>query len=550
MDTVGTSALQRTFDDLGRPLSEVEFACVDIETTGGAPPESRITEIGAVRYVGGERTGVFRTLVDPGLPIPRFITYLTGIDDAMVREAPPIESVIPSLVEFLRGAVFVAHNASFDYRFLNHELIRLGYEPIPGPAVCTARLARRVLGPEDVPNVQLATLAQFFRTGVQPCHRALEDAEACADVLHALLDLGGRLGIVTLTDLHEAVRARGRPHYAKIRLTDHLPAAPGVYVFRRAATDGGPGEVLYVGKAKDIRTRVRSYFYGDGRRKIANLLAETGSVEAHPCGSEVEALVLEARLIRRHAPRYNRRGKAWRRYAYLKLDLDEAWPRLKVVRRAGGRGVYLGPFPSRRAATLAEEALEEVFAIRRCTRSMGRKTRFSSCALADLGRCSAPCDGRVTPERYEGLVRSLQHALSSPGGLLAALEGRMERLSSHERFEEAAEARDRLRALVGALARARQERWLLEAGYLEIEVEGRRLSFRSGAFERRGDETGYELPVPFEVWDEVRAVLGWIGSRPARVLTADAPPAEPLDGGAALARLKRRLGSSRGAAGG
>lgn len=546
VDPVSTIAVQRTFDDLGRPLSEVEFACVDIETTGGAPPESRITEIGAVRYLGGERIGEFRTLVDPGLPIPRFITHLTGIDDALVREAPSIESVIPSLVEFLRSAVFVAHNASFDFRFINHELLRLGYEPIPGPAVCTARLARRVLGPEDVPNVQLATLAQFFRTTVQPTHRALEDAEACGDVLHALLDLGGRLGIVTLTDLHEAVRARGQPHYGKIRLTDHLPAAPGVYVFRRAATDSGPGEVLYVGKAKDIRKRVRSYFYGDSRKKIAGLLAETGSVDAHPCGGEVEALVLEARLIPRHAPRYNRRGKAWRRYAYLKLDLDEAWPRLKVVRRARGRGDYLGPFPSRRAATLAKEALEEVFAIRRCTRSMGRTTRFSPCALADLGRCTAPCDGRVNPERYEGLVRSLRHALSSPGGLLAALEGRMERLATQERFEEAAEARDRLRALSGALARARQETWLLEAGRLEIEVEGRRLAFRAGALERRGDETGYELPVPFDVWDEVRAVLGWLRGKATRVVAADTPPTEPIDGGAALAGLKRRFDASQG----
>jgi len=540
-------AIQRSFDDLGIPLSQVEFACVDIETTGGSPQSSRITEIGAVRFVGGERTATFRTLVDPGLPIPRFITHLTGIDDAMVREAPAIEAVLPSLLEFLHGAVFVAHNASFDHRFINHELQRLGYDPIPGPPVCTARLARRVLGPDDVPNVRLATLAQFFRTAAQPCHRALEDAEACADVLHALLDLGGRLGILTLTDLHESVRARGKPHYGKIRLTDHLPKTPGVYVFRRAATESGPGEVLYVGKAKDIRARVRSYFYGDSRRKIANLLAETGVVEARPCDGEVEALVVEARMIRRHSPRYNRRGKGWRRYAYVKLDTREAWPRLKVVRRVRGEGTYVGPFSGSRTATLAKEGLEDIFAIRRCTKSMGRTTRFAPCALAELGRCLAPCDGRVTPERYEGLVRFLQQTLSSPDGLLAALEGRMERLAVDERFEEASEVRDRLRALVSALARARQERWLLEAGRLEIHVEGRRMAFRSGALQRRGDEDGYELPLSFEVWDEVRAVLGWLRGKPTRVVAADAPPSEPIAGGAALARLRKRFDEPRGA---
>jgi DNA polymerase-3 subunit epsilon len=537
------AASQIAFEDLGVPLSEVTFACVDLETTGGAPPESRITEIGAVRYRGGERQATFQTLVDPGVPIPRFVSHLTGIDDFMVREAPPVEAVLPSLLEFLRGAVFVAHNAGFDHRFLNHDLERLGYDPIPGPPVCTARLARRVLTADDVPNLRLATLAQFFRTAARPTHRALDDAEACAEVLHGLLDLGGRLGILTLTDLREAVRARGRRHLGKVRLADGLPSVPGVYMFRRPPTDSGPGEVLYVGKSKDIRARVRSYFYGDDRRRIDAMLAEAGAVEPHPCGSEVEALVLEARMIRRHAPRYNRRGKAWRRYVYLKLDLTEAWPRLKVVRKVTGQGAYLGPFRSSRAARQAKDALEEAFPIRRCTRSMGRATRFAPCALADLGRCVAPCDSRVTPERYEGLVRSLQHALSSPGGLLAALEGRMGRLGDQERFEEAADLRDRLSALAAALTWARQERWLVAAEHLEVEVDGRRVRFRRGALVRRGDEPGFSSPLSLEAVDEVRAVLSCL--RGARVVRAEPAPAEPIDGGAALADLRRRLEASR-----
>jgi DNA polymerase III subunit epsilon len=533
---------QPSFEDLGVPLHEVTFACVDLETTGGAPPESRITEIGAVKYRGGERVGTFHTLIDPGVPIPPFITYLTGIDDYAVGEAPAVEAVLPSLVEFLRDAVFVAHNAGFDFRFLNHDLARLGYEPIPGPPVCTARLARRVLGPDDVSNVRLATLSRFFRTAAEPCHRALEDAEACAEVLHGLLEAGGRLGILTLTDLRQAVRARGSPHFDKIRLADHLPTVPGVYAFCRPATTSGP-EVLYVGKAKDIRARVRSYFYGDDRKKIEALLAETGEVQAHPCATELEALVLEARLIRRHSPRYNRRGKAWRRYVYLKLDLGEAWPRLKVVRKVRGPGTYLGPFRSSRAARLAKEALEEVVPIRRCTTAMRRSTRFAPCALADLGRCAAPCDGRVTPERYEGLVRSLQHALSSPDGLLATLEARMARLADQERFEEAADVRDRLEVLVSALARARQERWFVDTGRLEVEMDGRRLRFRHGALIRRGDEEGFGTPVPLDAVDEVRAAVSCLPR--ARIVHAERPPAEPLDGGAKLAGLRARLAAAR-----
>ncbi len=247
-------AVQASLEDLGTPLSEVTFVFVDLETTGGVPGASRITEVGAVKTRGGERVGAFQTLVDPGVPIPRYITHITGIDHLTVRDAPPIQAALPSFLEFARGGVLVAHNASFDYRFLCHEAERLGYDRPAGPPVCTAKLARRIVGP-DLPNVRLPTVAEFFRTAARPEHRALPDAEACAEVFHGLLDLGGRLGILTLGDLREAMRARGRPHYRKIRLADSLPSAPGVYLFRRPRTRSGRGDVLYVGKATDIRGR-------------------------------------------------------------------------------------------------------------------------------------------------------------------------------------------------------------------------------------------------------------------------------------------------------
>src|SRR5207247_4453913 len=248
--------LQCTLAD-GVQLSEVTFVVVDLETTGGSPTDHAITEIGAVTYRGGERLSTFQSLVDPRQPIPPYVAQLPGIDDLLVTRAPEIQQVLPSFLEFARGAIFVGHNASFDFGFLNANLLRLDYDPLEGPPVCTARLARRVVWP-DVPNVRLATLAQYFRTAVKPRHRALPDAEACAEVLHGLLDLGGRLGILTLGDLHAAVRARGRPNFGKIRLADALPHAAGVYLFK-----GRDGRVLYVGKSKDLRGRVRSYFYDD-----------------------------------------------------------------------------------------------------------------------------------------------------------------------------------------------------------------------------------------------------------------------------------------------
>ena len=530
---------------LGVPLSEVTFCIVDLETTGGSPADDAITEIGAVKVRGGERLGSFRTLVNPLRPIPPYIAHLTGIDDRLVSGEPAIEQVLPAFLEFFRGSVFVAHNAGFDFGFLNANCDVLDYPALPGPPLCTARLARRVVWP-DVPNVRLATLANYFRTRTTPTHRALDDAEACAEVLHGLLDLGGRLGILTMGDLAEAVRARGRPNFGKIALADRLPHAPGVYLFKAADS-----RVLYVGKANDLRSRVKSYFYGDERKRIVDLLDEVRSVEGIRCGGELEALVVEARLIRRHEPKYNRRGKTWRRGAYLALDPREAWPRLKVVHAAkpdDGR-LYLGPFGSAARARLAKEALEETAPIRRCTASMGASTRFAPCALADMGRCLAPCDGRTDPERYGELVRWLASSLaSSPGELLEALERRMTHLAEAERYEEACSVRDRLRALAEGLRRSRVDAWLVDAGQLELRAgDGEPLTFDRGALRTPG-AAGEPLgvPCPRERADELAAVRSWVARHSPRVTACDRAPSEPVDGGATLARVLQRTREASG----
>ncbi|MFL5800049.1 MAG: DEDD exonuclease domain-containing protein [Actinomycetota bacterium] len=528
------------------PLREVTFCVVDLETTGGSPRDSSITEVGAVRYLGGERVGTFHSLVNPGEPIPRFITHLTGIEDLDLLHAPPIEAVLPSLLEFLRGAVFVAHNARFDFGFIRAAARQLGYPEPEGPPVCTAKLARRVAW-DNVRNVRLDTLARHFRTDVAPTHRAFPDAEACAGVLHSLLELGGRLGILTLGDLRESMRARGQPHYAKIRLADALPHARGVYLFRDRHD-----LVLYVGKATDLRSRVKSYFYGDERKRVRDLLARTERVEYRVCRTELESLVAEARLIARHEPPHNRRGRTWRAYAYLKVDLTEAWPRIKVVPTPGPPRlrsddvVYLGPFHGRGAARAAKDALEDVVPIRRCTRSMGRTTRFSPCALAGMGRCVAPCIGRVTSERYEELVRGLIRSLSSPGGLLEALEARMTRLAAQERFEGAARARDRLHALAEAIARGRQDRWLIGSGRLRLRSGGGAdVLLAGGSLAAEPWEDGVRtFPCPPDRADELAAVRGQLARHPPAIVHADRPLAEPVDGGRALAGLLARLRSA------
>jgi len=525
------------------PLDDVSFVVVDLETTGGSPVDDAITEIGAVRFRGVERTGSFQSLVDPMRPIPHYIARLTGIDDRLVAGAPSLAQVLPSFLEFARGAVIVAHNASFDMGFLNANLLRLDYQPLPAPAVCTAKLARRLVWP-DVPNVKLRTLASYFRTRTEPVHRALEDAEATGEVLQGLLDVGRHLGIHTLGELFHACSARGRPHFAKIALADDLPRGPGVYVFRDRS-----GGILYVGKAKDLRARVKSYFYGDERKKVADLVACVATIDAVSTPNELEALIVEIRLIVQHLPRFNAHGKRWRRFAYVKLDPSEAWPRLKIVRSVAGDDVatYLGPFSSSARATLAKEALEEAFRIRRCTRPMGRRTRFAPCALADMDRCLAPCDDRSDPARYGALVEEMRGALAAPAHLLRALEARMLALAAQERFEEAALARERVRALADALSRMRSDRWLTAGRLVLRGPDGERLVLERGSLEQAthpdglgaGDPIG--APVPRDRADELSVVRTWVRRHDVRVLECDVPPAEPVDGGADIERLLRQI---------
>ena len=198
---------QATIEDLGRPLVRTTFVVLDLETSGGAPHlGAHITEIGAVKVRGGEVLGKFQTFINPGTPIPLFITALTGITDEMVAESPRIAEVLPMLLEFLgpeTETVFVAHNAPFDLSFLKAAARENDYNWPKFTVIDTAKLARRVLSRDEVINCKLGTLADFFNTSVSPTHRALDDALATVDVLHALIGRVGSLGITTLEELKD-----------------------------------------------------------------------------------------------------------------------------------------------------------------------------------------------------------------------------------------------------------------------------------------------------------------------------------------------------------
>ena len=549
-------AVQGTFDELGRPLRDVEFVVVDLETTGGSAASCEITEIGAVRVRGGEVLGEFQTLIHPQGAIPAFIAVLTGITDAMVAGAPRLDQALPAFLEFSHGAVLVAHNAPFDLGFLRAGCDRLGLAWPSPESLDTARLARRVLTRDEAPDCKLATLARLFRADTTPNHRALADARATVDVLHGLLARLGGLGVHSLEELRTFSAQVSPEQRRKRHLAEHLPTAPGVYLFKDAR-----GRVLYVGKSTNLRSRVRTYFTAsEMRTRMAEMVACADRVDAVVCTTGLEAEVRELRLIAEHRPRYNRRSKFPERATWVKLTV-EPFPRLSLVRKVLDDGAtYLGPFGSRRAAELAVDAVHEALPLRQCTGRLSVRTPSSACVLFEMGRCGAPCLGAAAGGEdvasYARHTAAFREAVrADPSAVVDALTARLAVLAADERFEDAAACRDRLTAFVRAAARLQRLTSLTAVPQLvaarpaadlgwELAVVRLGRLVAAGTVPRGAHPAPYvdalvasaetvlpgSGPLPAATAEEVECVLRWLEQDGTRLVRLDGELASPAYG--------------------
>ena len=366
-------------------LEDATYVVVDLETTGLRPGSSQICEIGAVRVRGFELAEEFETLVDPRQPLGPVVSALTGLSDRQLRGAPSPPVAVQRFLSFAGDAVLVAHNARFDLSFLDRETERLTGSRLANPVVDTVSLARRLLAGR-VPRASLAQLSHFVGTSVEPCHRALPDAQATAEVLLVLIGLAQERGARTVADLVKLSATRTRRVYDKRHLVHGAPPRPGVYLFYDRNDT-----LLYVGRARDLRARLRSYFRSDRQRPaVEAALGAVERIEWRVRGSELEAALEELRLIRELRPPANARVARPDRYVWL---------------RKRGEGVVcstregpIGPLRSRRRAQLAARALH-----------------------AD--------------------------ELERPSLALPRVRRRLEELSDARRFEDAARLRDRLQAL-------------------------------------------------------------------------------------------------------
>jgi DNA polymerase III subunit epsilon len=429
-------------------LGEAPYVVFDVETTGSAAGKGgAITEFGALKLVRGEVVDQFSTLVNPGRPIDPFVVRLTGITDRMVSDAPSISEVMPRFEEFVAGCVLVGHNVHFDCSFVT---AARGGTPLPNEVLDTLKLARSLV--PGLKRYRLSSLVSHFGVRQAPNHRALSDAAATTEVFRKLLKLLDSAGIRSVGEALAIRGGRGRIKPQKQHLASGVPNTPGVYYFLDKH-----GTTLYVGKAKDLKARVRTYFNGgDGRRKVGRLVEEVAEVRVRETESELHALILEAREIKRLLPRYNSVGRDDKASWFIRLDLGEPYPVPERVSENPPEGslIHLGPYRSAGILDTCIEALGRIFPLKRCSGD------GEVCFYGQMGRC-APCMGMDEQEYRERVIDELVALLRGEGGEehLRALVRERERLAAGLEFEAAA----RLRDLISGIERIRLSRTVVDA---------------------------------------------------------------------------------------
>src|SRR5512134_476607 len=413
------------------PAFAPRLAFVDVETTGSSPERERVTEIGLVRVdFDGDalRVDEWATLVNPGIPIPAEIQWLTGITNDMVRTAPPFTEIAQALYDRLEGAVFVAHNARFDYGFLRAEFARAGLA-FNAKTLCTVRLSR-FLYPERSPHT-LDAIIERFDLGGEQRHRALGDARVLWRLLQKLGDRHppGELELAVSTLL----KRPSLPAHLPPDAIEALPHAPGVYLFY-----GLNRHPIYIGKSIDLRSRVSGHFNAEHRApRELRLSQEIHRLEWEETAGELGALLRESELVKTRLPAHNVALR--RRENQVVMELDEhARP---IFSRAlefdlARLGTCYGPFGSRASVRhfLVGLAAEHTL----CLKTMGLEgsrraaADGSPCFNQQLRKCHGACIGQEPRSEHSDRLHELLAPWLLPEwphtGAVALVERNAERL--------------------------------------------------------------------------------------------------------------------------
>lgn len=439
-------------------LFDSAYVVCDVETTGLSPVYNRITEISLIKIQDGEITDKFSTLVNPRQHIPKEITHLTGISNEDVIDKPVFDEVAPQIMKFFddlnsETTVFVGHNVSFDYKFVSESFRRLD-EPVKFEVktLCTCKLARRLLS--QLKSKSLGNVSEYLGIKMSRKHRAFDDTLATAKILLHFLDvLQDEYEIETLD---EVLTFQNKKIYTdekkspalkrvNIRLKD-IPTNPGVYFFKSAS-----GEILYIGKAKNLRERLSSYFRHNSELtyKIKRLLSGIRGLEYEITDSELSALILESKLIKRHKPRFNTAIKRFRFHPFLKIDVQNDFPKVdKVYELENDGAYYYGPFSSRRTVNQLLREIKDNFKIRKCEQKKIRASKSNSnCMYYDIGQCDAPCNMTISKDEYRKEIMKAHDYITETkkDSSRTIYKNLMNVLADKMEYEKAASLRDRLK---------------------------------------------------------------------------------------------------------
>ncbi len=422
------------------PLDEAEFSVLDVETTGLSARNNRIIEIGIVRVKNLKITDKFSSLINPGCDIPYFITQFTGIGNSDVEYSPGFYDLADDIEDFIGDSVISGHNLSFDEGFLRYEFIRNGFEPLSNPTICTLKLARKIY--PSLKSRSLGALSEYLKIHNRDSHRALSDAEATAKILIKLIKkLSKEEGIKTLQQLI-GYQSSVVPANQLLKLPKgifdsiySLPDSPGVYYFINKRN-----EIIYIGKAKSLKERVRSYFSSAADPKAKRIVKQAVKIKTEITNSELTALLLEAESIKVINPKHNRQLKKYSNKYFIRINKTSKYPKPEISANFDFDGNdYFGLYVSRKKSEAVLNIIDKTFLLRECTDKEFRKGK--RCFLAEIERCTAPCEKQNDPEYFEELEKVYEFLSGRNQSALDRLLNKMKEYALKEQYEKAGETK-------------------------------------------------------------------------------------------------------------
>ncbi|MGE5432570.1 MAG: exonuclease domain-containing protein [Syntrophomonadaceae bacterium] len=425
------------------PFENAEFCVVDVETTGMSPSSCRIIEVGMVRIRKLKVVETYQTFVNPGMEIPYFITTLTGISNSDVYDAPYFDEIANQVKEFIGDSILIGHNLQFDISFLRRAFEDCGNgERFSNPLLCTLKLARKMY--PELSSKSLGSVVKHLKIRNKNVHRALSDATATAKVILKMIkELKAKDGYKTAAEIIDFQSSPFKePDY---RLTKRklaadvarLPDLPGVYFFKNSKD-----VIIYVGKAKNLKTRVKHYFSSTAPSKSRKIVRQAERLGFITTNSELTALIAESELIKIHNPVHNVLLKKFGSNFFVKVFRQDEYPKVEMARKFDFDGDdYFGPYTNKDSVRNMLKLIASTFQLREC--SDREFNKHKGCYLTQIYRCVGPCMKDFDRFEYDKELNKVYEFLSGKNQYaLDSLIAKMKFFSEKQRFEEASEMRD------------------------------------------------------------------------------------------------------------